>query len=275
MSGEPAVTEREVERPQLNLQHTTAVRCERHAAVQHGLVGEPRVDEPDVGERRRVGAHHEVPEQRVPRPLHRAARAELCAGEPHTGEVDVERAPVDRHAADDVGDRQLRVAALRGEAHHVDANALLARRLNAERRQPRVEVLEAPHAVTAVLPRVLYLFYVGTRHLAVFLQTQGERAILDLHIAQQDERSRAGWAQRFDRHRVLFTETQQLVEVCSAVGVLHDVDDGPVQAHFQEDHAARREVDRVVPELRPGQPCDERRVGIEQTDIGEHHPGQQ
>src|SRR6266446_1720492 len=76
-----ALTEREVERPQLNLEHPAPMRGECHTAVQHRVLGKARVEKPDVGQRRRVGPHDEVPEQRVARPLDRAARAELGAGE--------------------------------------------------------------------------------------------------------------------------------------------------------------------------------------------------
>src|SRR2546425_4984517 len=47
--------------------------------------------------------------------LFRSARAELGAGEAHARQIHVECVAVDRHPADDVGDRQLGVAALRGE----------------------------------------------------------------------------------------------------------------------------------------------------------------
>ncbi len=119
------------------------------------------------------------------------------------------------------------------------------------------------------------LSFVRVRHLAVLLQPQRERAVLDLHVPQQDERARARGAQRLHPDGVLFAEAQQLVEVRLAVGVLHDVDDGPVEPHLHEHHAPRREVDRVVPELCPRQPRDERGVGIEQPHVGEDDARQQ
>ena len=103
----------------------------------------------------------------------------------------------------------------------------------------------------------------------MLLQPQRERAVLDLDVAQQDERAGARRAQRLHRDGVLLAKPQQLVEVCLAVGVLHDIDDGPVEPHLHEHHAPRREVDRVVRELCPRQPRDERGVGIEQPHVGE------
>ena len=169
----PPLAEGEIERPQLNLEQPPAVGRDRHAAVQHRMLGEPRIEKPDVGQRRRVGAHREIPEQRVARPLHRALRAELRAGESDAGQIDVERMAVDRQAADDVGDRQPGIAALGREPQHVDPNAVLPRRLDAQRGEPRVEMLEAAQPIASVFTGVFDLL-VGTRHDAVLLQPQRE-----------------------------------------------------------------------------------------------------
>ena len=151
--------------------------------MQHRLLGKPRIEEPDVGQRRGVRLHDEIPLQRVARPLHGAPGAELCGREAHARQIHVERTAVDRQPADDVGDRQLGIAALGREAQHVDADALLPRRLDAQRRQPGVEVLEAPDAVAPIFPGVLDLL-VGARDLAVLLQPQRQRAVHDLHVPQ-------------------------------------------------------------------------------------------
>ena len=180
---EPTLPECQIQGAQLNLEHPAPMRRERHAAVQHGVRGEARIEEVDVGERRGVGAHREVPEQRVTGPLHRAARAELGAGEPHAREIHAQRAAVDRNASDDVGDRQLRIAALGRKPEHVDADALFARRLDAEGGEPRVEVLEAPDTVASIFTGELDLL-VGARDLAVLLQPQRQRTVHDLHVPQ-------------------------------------------------------------------------------------------
>ena len=162
------------------------MRRERHAAVQHRVLRKARIEEADVGQRGGVGAHREIPQQRVGRPLHAAARAELRAREPDAREIHGQRAAVDRQAPHDIRNRQLRIAALGREPEHVDADAFFARRLDAKGGEPRVEVLEAPHTVAPVLAGKLDLL-VGVRHLAVFLQPQRQRAVDDLHIAEEDE----------------------------------------------------------------------------------------
>ena len=47
------------------------------------------------------------------------------------------------------------------------------------------------------------------------------------------------------------------------------------EPHFHEDHAPSSEVDRVVAQLGARQPGDERRIGIEQPHVREHHAGEQ
>ena len=130
-------------------------------------------------------------------------------------------------------------------------------------------LLEAPDAVTAVFAGVLDLF-VGAVDFTVLLQPQRQRPVHDLHVAQQDQRARSRGAQRSHGDGVFLTEPQQFVEIGPAIRVLDDVDDGAVEPHLHEHHAARREVDRVVPQLGAGQPGNERRIGIEQAHIGEH-----
>ncbi len=49
--GKAAVAQCEIERTQLDFQHASAVRRQRHAAVQHRVLGKARVDEADVGQR--------------------------------------------------------------------------------------------------------------------------------------------------------------------------------------------------------------------------------
>src|SRR2546425_11318924 len=118
--------------------------------------------------------------------LFRAARAELGAGEAQPRQSHVELVAADRRPADDVGDRQLGVAALRGEPQHVDPDALFARRLDAECRKPGVEMLEPADTVAAVFAGILDLF-VGAPPVAVLLQPQRQRAVLDLHVAEENE----------------------------------------------------------------------------------------
>src|SRR5438105_15617488 len=151
--------------------------------MENGVLGEPRVDEPDIGQRRGIGAHGKVAEQRVARPLHAAARAELGAGKPHAREIDVERIAIDRDASFHIGDRESRVAALSRKPQHVDAYAPLARCLDPQSRKPRVEVLETANAVAAILtPR--FAFFIGAG-VAILLQAASEPSAVDLAGAHQ------------------------------------------------------------------------------------------
>ena len=88
---------------------------------------------------------------------------------------------VDRDPALEIRDREPRVAALRGEPQEVDANPPLARRLDAQRREPCIEMLEAANAVAAVLTR--RFDFLVRACVAVFLQPQRERTVVDLHVA--------------------------------------------------------------------------------------------
>ncbi len=88
---------------------------------------------------------------------------------------------VDRDTSLEISDQEPRVAALRGEPEEVDTNPSLARRLDAQRRKARVEMLEAANAVASVLTRRFDFFVCAW--LAVFLQPQRERTVVDLHVA--------------------------------------------------------------------------------------------
>ena len=86
------------------------------------------------------------------------------------------------HPSFHIGDRESRVAALSRKPQHIDANAPLARCLDPQCRKPRVEVLETANAVAAILTR-RFDFFIGAG-IAMLLQTECERSVVDLHVAQ-------------------------------------------------------------------------------------------
>ena len=49
LPDEPALSEAQVEGPQLNLEHPAPMRGQRDAAVQHRVLREARIEEADVG----------------------------------------------------------------------------------------------------------------------------------------------------------------------------------------------------------------------------------
>ena len=244
------------------------MRNNRDAAMQHGPVGEAGIEEPDIAQRRRVGPQRQVPEHRIARPLHGAACGELRCGEPHAREIRVEGAAVDRDTPLGVDNRYVRIARLRREAQDVDADALFSWRLNAHRRETRVQVLEATQPVAAVFAGILDLL-IRARDLPVLLQAQRERPVVDLHVPQQNQGARTRGPKRPGLHRVLDVQLQQLGEIRRAARVLHDVDHRLIEMHLQEHDASGREVDEVVAELGARQPGDQRRIGIDEANIGE------
>src|SRR5262245_18056934 len=102
--------------------------------MQNRAFRKARIEEADIAQPRRIGAHREIPEDGVARPADIATGAELRAREPDARQIHIERAAVDRHPACESGDGKLRVATLGRVAQDIDTNAVLAGRLDAERR---------------------------------------------------------------------------------------------------------------------------------------------
>src|SRR5207245_2347995 len=104
---------------------------------------------------------------------------------------------------------------------------------------------------------------------ALRLQSHDHRPVRDADVPEQDEGGRPV------RALVWTPEAQQLFDVEPAVRVLHDVDHRLTQVEFEEHDPAGREVERVVAHIDFWQPCDERRISIEQPDLRERQPGEE
>ena len=122
-------------------------------------------------------------------------------------------------------------------------------------------MLEPPDPHPPVRPAALDLERRVARRHVPRLQPQRHGAVLDLHVPKQNQRR---WPVR---SRVRAAQAEQLLEVEPTGLVLDDVDDRLAQRELEQHHAPRHEVERIVAELRPRQPGDERRVGVEQPHV--------
>ena len=248
------------------------MRPESHPPRQHGAGREPPVDEVKVAQRRRVGAQGEVEQQRVVRPGDPAPRRpQLRPGEADPRQVELQRVPDHPQPAGDVHQPQRRIAALDREPGDVDSDPPLRGRRHLQRRQPGVEVLEAPDPLPAVRAAPLDLQRRIARLGAGCLEPQRHRPVLDPYVSEQDQRRRPVGA----RPGVGAAQPEQLLDVEPPVAVLHDVDHGLPQGELEQHHAAGGEVEWVVCQVGPRQPRDEGRVGVEQADPGERHAGEE
>ena len=121
-------------------------------------------------------------------------------------------------------------------------------------------MFEAPHAAPALALEGVDLG-AGRRWLAGLLQSQRDGALLDAHVAEQDQgcgpvRTGAG-----------APEPQELFNVETAPGVLDDVDRRLAQLELEEEHAAGREVERIVARVHTRERGHQRCVRVEQLDV--------
>src|SRR5204863_9831574 len=112
------------------------------------------------------------------------------------------------------------------------ANAALGRRRDPQRRHPRGEVLEPPHAPPPIAAVGVDL-QPGVSGRAL-LQPQHHGAVGDPDVMENDQLPGA-FAGRP-------TETQQLLEIEDAVAMLHQIEIRPVEPYLYEVDAARREA---------------------------------
>ena len=257
-AGPPGQTQR----AEPHLQDAPAVRAQPHVPCERGAPRESPVDEVEVPERGGVGTRSEVVQQRVVGPANLPAHpAERRSRKPHARQIDFDRVPDHVQPAGHVHEPQVRIAALHGQAGDVDANPGLAWRRDLQRREARVEVLEPPDPHPPVRPAALDLDRRIARRHVPRLQPQRHGAVLDLHVPKQNQRR---WPVG---SRVRAAQAEQLLEVEPTGLVLDDVDDRLAQRELEQHHAPRHEVERIVAELRPRQPGDERRVGVEQPHV--------
>ena len=256
-----------------HLQHPAAVRAHAHVPPQHPRRGRPReatIDKREIAERRRVRPQSQIEQQGAMGPADGATGVpQRGPRQPHARESDLHRVADHPQPTRDVDQPHPRVGALEREARHVDPDAALARRGHLQGREVRVEMFEPAHPHPSVRAAAGDL----QRRIAGLgvarLEPQRDAAVADVDVAQQDERR---WPMLA---RVRSTQPQELLDVQPPARVLYDVDHRAAQVELEQHHPPRREIERVVAHVRPGQPGDERGVCVEQANLREGETGEQ
>ena len=196
--------------------------------------------------------------------------------EPGPGHVQLERIPHHPQPARHVHEPHRRVARLHGQPRQIDADAPFPGRRDLERGEAGVDVLEAPNPQATVDAPALDLERGVARGGPRGLEPQRDGAVVDAHIAEQDQRGGAmgagGGAAGVQGPPA---QPQQLLDVQPPARVLHDVDHRLSQLQLEQHHPPGREVERIVRHVGARQPSDERRVRIEQPHLGKRHSGEE